>query len=115
MPRLDTLLALHSVHDDSRWKHVEARSVVAAVAKEAGVSAGFRLAKHVSGAAVLRALHRHKLDPEDVPHVVLASVVVAGHGGSNGGRAALRPHATVSTNKLVCLLCLLCGGGGCTS
>jgi hypothetical protein len=176
MPRLDTLLALHSVHENSKCAHarntlthslpsavkrfsvslppptfhsltfffkpfsfimkktstgkrVGARELVASVAKEAGVSAGSRLPLEVTGAAVLRALEHHKLAPEDAPHLLLSSIVEGGgggggahhththssaaRGGSAGGRwGALKPNAAVSTNKLVCLLCLLCGGGG---
>ena len=62
---------------------------------------------------MLRALEQHELRPEDVPRALLGAVLADNTVSRVGGKLpprVLHEGSTVVTNRLVCLLCLLCGG-----
>ena len=78
MPRLDTLLAVHGVHEKSRWSHVGCRRAYDALLEAADLERGARLPSEIRGETVLRALANCGLsvDRRDVSRRLLASILV---------------------------------------
>ena len=78
MPRLDTLLAVHGVHEKSRWRHVGCRRAYDALLEAADLERGARLPSEIRGETVLRALANCGLsvDRRDVSRRLLASILV---------------------------------------
>ena len=99
MPRLDTLLAVHGVHEKSHWSHVGCRRAYDALLEAADLERGARLPSEIRGETVLRALANCGLsvDRRDVSRRLLASILVdvrdarAGEEGRGRGIERERP------------------------
>ena len=121
MPRLDTLLVVHGVHEKSRWRHVGCRRAYDALLEAADLERGARLPTEIRGETVLRALANCGLsvDRRDVSRRLLASVLVdvrdAREGDATENEARAGPNtlthgASVSLGRFAALLALQCGG-----
>jgi hypothetical protein len=136
MPRLDTLLIVHGVHEKSRWRHVGCGRAYDALLEAADLERGARLPSEIRGETVLRALAKCGLsvDRRDVSRRLLASILVdvrvaaeaetrasVPPGGRTPGETpefasaragpnTLTPGASVSLGRFAALLALQCGG-----
>ena len=138
MPRLDTLLIVHGVHEKSRWRHVGCGRAYDALLEAADLERGARLPSEIRGETVLRALAKCGLsvDRRDVSRRLLASILVDVRvaaeaetrasvppggletpgetpefaGGTRAGPNTLTPGASVSLGRFAALLALQCGG-----
>ena len=138
MPRLDTLLSVHGVHEKSRWRHVGCGRAYDALLEAADLERGARLPSEIRGETVLRALKKCGLsvDRRDVSRRLLASILVDVRvaaeaetrasvppggletpgetpefaGGTRAGPNTLTPGASVSLGRFAALLALQCGG-----
>jgi len=107
MPRLDTLLVVHTVHTQSRWRHVSCRDAYAALVKAADLGRGRRLLPEIRGSLVLSALAQCGLSVERgaVSRRLLSSIcVVDGHDGRHTHSSLNQPSQILLTeNALVSL------------
>ena len=136
MPRLDTLLIVHGVHEKSRWRHVGCGRAYDALLEAADLERGARLPSEIRGETVLRALAKCGLsvDRRDVSRRLLASILVdvrvaaeaetrasvppggrtpgetPAFASARAGPNTLTPGASVSLGRFAALLALQCGG-----
>ena len=118
MPRLDTLLVVHTVHEKSRWKHVPCRDAWDALVNASGSEPGAQLPSTIRGELVLNVFQSCGLSVERtlVSRRLLSSIVVDLRDDTNGstqssvGPNLLTNNAVVSLSRFAALIALQCGG-----
>lgn len=118
MPRLDTLLVVHTVHEKSRWKHVQCRDAWDALVNASGSEPGAQLPSTIRGELVLNVFQACGLSVERtlVSRRLLSSIVVDLRDDTNGstqssvGPNLLTNNAVVSLSRFAALIALQCGG-----
>ena len=89
-------------------KHVDATDAIAAVCRaSAPSSSSTALPREITGSALIRALDDLGLRADDIPNRMLQAVTVDGLARAN---KRFSRGSAVSTNRLTCLACMLCGG-----